>query len=110
MNARQDDFSLNDILNVLRAYWRFLLKKWWLLILVGLIGATLGTVYYYKQSSKYEAVTTFLLEDKSSGGGGLAGLVGGAARERIHKELSLERFLTGTREQYEAAIAELTRL
>ena len=36
--------------------------------------------------------------------------LGSAARERIRTELSLERFLSGTREQYEAAIAELTRL
>jgi glycosyltransferase involved in cell wall biosynthesis len=31
--------------------------------------------------------------------------LGAAARERIHSELSLERFLAGTREQYEAATA-----
>jgi glycosyltransferase involved in cell wall biosynthesis len=36
--------------------------------------------------------------------------LGTAARERVHTELSLEKFLAGTREQYEAAIAELTRL
>jgi glycosyltransferase involved in cell wall biosynthesis len=36
--------------------------------------------------------------------------LGAAARERIRTELSLERFLAGTKEQYEAAIAELTRL
>lgn len=31
--------------------------------------------------------------------------LGGAARERIRTELSLERFLNGTREQYDAALA-----
>jgi L-malate glycosyltransferase len=36
--------------------------------------------------------------------------LGTAARERIRTELSLERFLRGTREQYEAAIDEMTRL
>lgn len=36
--------------------------------------------------------------------------LGAAARERIRTELSFERFLRGTRKQYEAAIAELTRL
>jgi glycosyltransferase involved in cell wall biosynthesis len=30
---------------------------------------------------------------------------GAAARERVRAELSLERFLAGTREQYEAALA-----
>lgn len=32
--------------------------------------------------------------------------IGAAARERVRTELSLERFLSGTREQYEAALAE----
>jgi glycosyltransferase involved in cell wall biosynthesis len=32
--------------------------------------------------------------------------IGEAARERIHTELSLEKFLTGTREQYEATRAD----
>lgn len=32
--------------------------------------------------------------------------IGAAARERIRTELSLERFLTGTREQYEAALSQ----
>jgi glycosyltransferase involved in cell wall biosynthesis len=36
--------------------------------------------------------------------------LGSAARERIRTDLSLEKFLRETREQYEAAIAELTRL
>jgi glycosyltransferase involved in cell wall biosynthesis len=36
--------------------------------------------------------------------------LGAAARERIRTDLSLDRFLTGTREQYEAAIADSTRL
>jgi glycosyltransferase involved in cell wall biosynthesis len=35
--------------------------------------------------------------------------LGTAARERIRTELSLERFLRGTREQYEVALAESTR-
>jgi glycosyltransferase involved in cell wall biosynthesis len=30
--------------------------------------------------------------------------IGAAARERVRTELSLERFLAGTREQYEAAL------
>ncbi|HWC49159.1 MAG TPA: glycosyltransferase family 4 protein [Solirubrobacterales bacterium] len=36
--------------------------------------------------------------------------LGNAARERIRAELSLEKFLSGTRGQYEVALAELTRL
>lgn len=36
--------------------------------------------------------------------------LGNAARERIRTDLSLEKFLSGTKAQYEAAIAELTRL
>jgi glycosyltransferase involved in cell wall biosynthesis len=36
--------------------------------------------------------------------------LGAVARERIRTELSFEKFLSGTKQQYEAALADLTRL
>ncbi|ANE50022.1 Wzz/FepE/Etk N-terminal domain-containing protein [Flavisolibacter tropicus] len=68
------EYSLVDILKILKSFSQYLFKRWWLLAIVMLAGAGLGVVFYYKQKPKYEAVTTFILEEKSSGGGGLAGL------------------------------------
>jgi hypothetical protein len=68
------DYSLADILRMIKSFSRYLFKRWWLLALVMVTGAGLGVVYYYKQKPKYEAATTFILEEKSASGGGLAGL------------------------------------
>jgi hypothetical protein len=71
---KDDYYSLNDITNQARQFFVYLRKKFWLFVLVALIGGGLGAYYYTIQKPKYEAVTTFILEEKSSGGGGLAGL------------------------------------
>ena len=71
---KEDYYSLQDIMNTLRAFLRYLLKRWWILILAVFVGLGLGTLYYYIQKSKYEAITTFILEDKSANNNGLAGL------------------------------------
>lgn len=71
---REDYYSLQDIINTLRAFLRYLLNRWWVLMLVILVGVGLGIVYYYNQKPKYEAITTFILEDKSANNNGLAGL------------------------------------
>jgi Uncharacterized protein involved in exopolysaccharide biosynthesis len=72
--ANEDYYSMDLIVDNLRAFLRYLRNKWWALVLCMVIGAGLGAVYYFIQKPKYEAVTTFILEDKSSSGGGLAGL------------------------------------
>jgi hypothetical protein len=74
MKESTGDYSLSDILIVLKAFFRYQINRFWLLFLVALIGGGLGVYYYFKQKPRYEATTTFILEDKSTAGGGLAGL------------------------------------
>ncbi|HWJ27222.1 MAG TPA: Wzz/FepE/Etk N-terminal domain-containing protein [Flavisolibacter sp.] len=76
INSKEEDYySLEDIFSRLKFFIRFLLKRWWLMLLSVAFGAALGLAYYHLQKPKYEAVSTFILEDKSGGGsGGLAGL------------------------------------
>jgi hypothetical protein len=76
MNPNKDDYySLSEIVNSARAFLRYLLRRWWMFLLVGVLALLFGYTYFIKQKPKYEAVSTFILEDKTSGGGGgLAGL------------------------------------
>lgn len=76
VNSKEEDYnSLGDILNRIKSFSKFLLKRWWLLLAFILVSAGLGAGYYSFQKPRYEAVTTFILEDKAGGGGGgLAGL------------------------------------
>lgn len=75
MEENNEDYhSLGNIINTVKAFLHYLLKRWWMLALAIIVGAGLGIVYYYAEKPKYEAVSTFILEEKSPGGMGLAGL------------------------------------
>jgi len=69
-----DEISLKELLDKIKAFWKYLKTKWLQLFIAGIIGGLLGLGYYYMQSPKYTATCTFILEEKSAGGGGLAGL------------------------------------
>jgi len=71
---KESYYSLDDIVNNMKSFVRYLLKKWLFLLLAAILGVGLGTAAYYRQRPKYKAVSTFILEEKSAGGGGLAGL------------------------------------
>lgn len=70
---KEEYYSLKDLLGIIRSYFYYLGKKWYLLLLAIAIGAGIGVGYYYFQKPKYEAISTFILEEKSIGGG-LSGL------------------------------------
>jgi hypothetical protein len=72
----EDEISLKELLEKLQQLWKFLLSKWILISLAGLIGGGIGFVYAYLQPVKYIAKMTFVVEDAKSGGGGLASLAG----------------------------------
>ena len=55
---------------------KFLLKRWWVIGLAGIIGGCLGIWYAAKQKAKYESRLSFFLEDS---GGGLSGALSLAA-------------------------------
>lgn len=71
---KENYHSLENMMNTSKAFLRYLLRKWWMLVLAMLVGGFLGMAYYLKQKPKYVAESTFILEEKSSGGSGLAGL------------------------------------
>lgn len=74
-NKREDEISLKDILLKLQEGWRYLLGKWKLIVLVGLLGGGLGLVYSIIKKPKYVAELTFVLEEsKASALGAYAGI------------------------------------
>lgn len=70
----EEYYSFSDLTDNIKAFFIYLLRRWWLLLLVIFAGIGLATAYYRMQKPKYKAVTTFILEDKSAASGGLAGL------------------------------------
>jgi len=69
-----DEISLKELLDKIKAFFRYLRTKWLQLFIAGIVGGLLGLGYYYIQSPKYEAVCTFVLDEKTVGGGGLSSL------------------------------------
>jgi hypothetical protein len=75
-NRNPDTISLHDIFNKVRMLFRFLLRKWWVIILAGFIGGGLAIVYAVVKPITYSAKLTFLVEEGKSGMGGLASIAG----------------------------------
>ena len=82
MTPDNDEISLKELIQKISEWYRFLLTKWKLIVLAGVIGGLIGFTYAYFQKPTYKAVLTFALEDEKSGGGGggLSGALGLASQ------------------------------
>jgi len=72
---QDDEISLKELILKLKEWTDFLLGKWKLLLLAGILGGAIGVVYAYLQKPIYTAALTYALEDEKSGGG-LSGAMG----------------------------------
>lgn len=70
-----DEISLKELVLKLRLWWKYLLSKWLVIIVSGILGGAFGLYYAIVKKPIYTATTTFVLEDEK-GGGGLGGLAG----------------------------------
>ena len=71
-----DEISLKELILKIKEWYNFLLTKWKLIILMGVIGGVIGFTYAYFQKPTYKATLTFAMEEEKSGGGGLSGALG----------------------------------
>jgi uncharacterized protein involved in exopolysaccharide biosynthesis len=94
----------------LKEWYRYLLSKWILLLLVGLLGGVIGFIYALFQKPVYTATFTYALDDEKSGGGmsdalglasslgldmggGAGGAFGDANLELMHSRSLVEKTL-----------------
>jgi hypothetical protein len=72
-----DEISLKELLEKAKEWYSYLLSQWKIILLSGIIGATLGLTYSFIKKPVYTATLSFALEDEKSGGGlgGALGLV-----------------------------------
>ena len=75
-----DEISLKELVLKIKEWYQFLISKWRLIILAGIIGGLIGFTYAYFQKPTYKAVLTFAMEEEKSGGGGLGGALGLASQ------------------------------
>ena len=75
-NIAEDEISLKELILKVTDWYRFLISKWIILVVAGIIGGAIGLGYAFTQKATYTASLSFALEDEKSGGGGLSGALG----------------------------------
>lgn len=78
---KPDEISLHDLVLKLKSWYKYLLTKWLIIVMAGVIGGILGFSYAYFKKLNYTANCTFVLEEGDGSGGlgeyaGLASMVG----------------------------------
>jgi hypothetical protein len=64
-----DEVSLKDLIQKSKEWYEYLLGEWKIIVLIGILGAVLGTAYSFIKKPVYTATLTFALEDEKAGGG-----------------------------------------
>lgn len=67
--TENDEITLKDLLQKIRKNYSYLLSKWKIIFLAGIIGAVLGMCYSIIKKPIYTATLSFALEDEKGGGG-----------------------------------------
>lgn len=73
--VQNDEISLKELLLKVKELYSYLLSKWKIIFLAGIIGAALGITYSLIKKPIYTATLSFALEDEK-GGGGLGSALG----------------------------------
>ncbi|ACU58577.1 hypothetical protein [Chitinophaga pinensis] len=65
-NKQQGEISIREIVLKLLDWWRFLLSKWLIILLAGILGGGAGVLMSLVKKKKYIGQLTFILEDANS--------------------------------------------
>jgi hypothetical protein len=76
IQVNDDEISLKDLILKIREIWKYLLSKWAIIVIVGVLGGALGLVYSLTKTPEYRATLSFSVIEKGSSGGGLSALAG----------------------------------
>lgn len=69
-----DEITLKELLEKAKEWYSYLLSQWKIILLAGVLGATLGLTYSIFKKPIYTATLSFALEDEK--GGGMSGALG----------------------------------
>ena len=94
--SAEDEISLKVLIIKIKEWFTYLLSKWMIIGLAGIIGASIGLVYALNDKPVYTATLSFVLEDEKSSGGGLSGAMGLASQFGIDVGGSAGSIFSGT--------------
>jgi hypothetical protein len=75
-----DEMSLKDLVAKLSKWWKFLVSKIFIIVIIGLLGGTLSAIVAYFDKTMYTAELTFVLEGSKASGSQLGGYAGLASQ------------------------------
>jgi hypothetical protein len=73
---QEEEISLKELVVKLQETWNYLIKRWIIILIAGILGGGIGLAYAWLQPIKYVSRQTFVVEDQKSGIGGLAAIAG----------------------------------
>ncbi len=76
----ESEITLRELILKVGEWWFFLLAKWRLILITGLLGGAVGFVYGLIEKPKYVGELTFVMEDSKAGGGLLSAYSGLASQ------------------------------
>ncbi len=76
METQNDEISLRELLDKAKEWYQYLVSQWKVIVLAGVVGASIGLTYSMITKPVYTATLSFALEDEKSGGGGLGSALG----------------------------------
>jgi Uncharacterized protein involved in exopolysaccharide biosynthesis len=68
-NQSREEITLIQLIDQIKIHWRYLLSKWVIILIFGLLGGALGLLASFLTKPKYKAHLSFALVEKNSGGG-----------------------------------------
>lgn len=74
-----DEISLKELILKMQEWWKYLLSKWIIIVIAGIVGGVVGLTYAWLKKPIYKAELSFALQDEKSGGG-LSGALGLASQ------------------------------
>jgi hypothetical protein len=75
-----EEISIKEFIHKVNKVWYFLLSKWRVILISGVIGAGVGLTYAIRSSAVYKAEFSFALDDDRSSSGGLGAAMGLASQ------------------------------
>lgn len=72
--SRKEEISFKEMLHTFKEWFRYLVSKWIIILVIGLTGGILGYTYAYFSKPTYSAKLSFILANASSSPAGLLGL------------------------------------
>jgi hypothetical protein len=81
ITANNDEISLKEVIIKIEEWRKYLISKWKVILIVGMVGGILGLAYAYLKKPVYKAELSFALQDDNSSMSGGLGAAAGLASQ-----------------------------